>query len=98
MTPMASLYNLYCDRLLNLKLVPQTIYDMQSEFYPTVEFKYGIPLDAKHHYTKSDWEMWAAAISSESTKNMLVRDLAKWINETTTYTACTDLYDTRDGE
>jgi Domain of unknown function (DUF1793)/Domain of unknown function (DUF4965) len=92
------LYNLYCDRLLNLKFVPQTIYDMQSEFYPTVELKYGIPLDSRHNYTKSDWEMWAAAISSESTKNMLIRDLAKWINQTTTHTACTDLYDTRDGE
>jgi hypothetical protein len=92
------LCNLYCDRLLNLKFVPQTIYDMQSEFYPTVELKYGIPLDSRHNYTKSDWEMWAAAISSESTKNMLIRDLAKWIDQTTTRTACTDLYDTRDGE
>lgn len=81
------LYNLHCDRLLNLKLVPQTIYEMQSEFYSTIEFKYGLPLDSRHHYTKSDWEMWAAAISSESTKNMLIRDLAKWINETNTYGA-----------
>jgi hypothetical protein len=91
------LYNLYSDRLLNLNLVPQSIYDIQSVFYPTVELKYGIPLDTRHHYTKSDWEMWAAGIASESTKNMLVRDLAKWINETTTNTACTDLYDTRNG-
>jgi hypothetical protein len=71
------LYNLYCDSLLSLKLVPQTIYEMQSEFYPTIDFKYGISLDSRHHYTKRDWEMWAAAISSESTKNMLIRDLAK---------------------
>ncbi len=92
------LYNLYSDRLLNLKLVPQAIYDMQSAFYPTVELKYGIPLDTRHNYTKSDWEMWAVAIASESTKNMLIRDLARWINETTTYTACTDLYDTSNGE
>lgn len=91
------LYNLYSDRLLNLSLVPQSVYDMQSAFYPTVELKYGIPLDTRHNYTKSDWEMWAAAIASESTKKMLIHDLAKWINETPTQTACTDLYDTKNG-
>jgi hypothetical protein len=92
------LYNLYSDRLLNLSLVPQSIYKMQSAFYQIIEQKYGIPLDTRHNYTKSDWEMWAAAISSESTRNMLIQDLAKWINETPTNTACTDLYDTRNGE
>ncbi|KAE9368523.1 DUF1793-domain-containing protein [Stipitochalara longipes BDJ] len=91
-------YNLYSDRLLNLNLVPQSVYDMQSDFYSTIEQKYGVPLDTRHYYTKSDWEMWAAAISSESTRNMFIRDLAKWINETHTNTACTDLYDTRNGD
>jgi hypothetical protein len=91
-------YNLYSDRLLNLNLVPQSVYDMQSVFYTTIEQKYGIPLDTRHYYTKSDWEMWAAAISSPSTRNMFIHDLAKWINETHTNTACTDLYDTRNGE
>lgn len=46
------LYNLYADRLLGLKLVPQSVYDMQSAFYPTVNNKYGVPLDTRHGYTK----------------------------------------------
>ncbi|KAF4625758.1 hypothetical protein G7Y89_g12403 [Cudoniella acicularis] len=46
------LYNLYADKLLGLGLVPQSIYDMQSTFYPTVAQKYGVPLDTRNVYTK----------------------------------------------
>ena len=48
------LYNLYCDRELGLNLVPQWVYDMQSAFYPTVANTYGVPLDTRHTYTKSE--------------------------------------------
>lgn len=47
------LYNLYADRLLGLDLVPQEVYDMQSEFYPEVFETYGVPLDTRHSLTKS---------------------------------------------
>ena len=92
------LYNLYSDRLLNLNLVPQFVYDMQSTFYPTVKQKYGVPLDTRHSYTKSDWEMWTAAIASDSTKSLFIGDLATWINETPTNMALTDLFDAVTGE
>jgi hypothetical protein len=92
------LYNLYGDRLLNLNLVPQKIYDMQSTFYPTVAAKYGVPLDTRHEYTKSDWEMFVAAISGDDTKQLFVQSLARWINETPTNMAMTDLYDAQTGE
>ncbi|PBP22484.1 glutaminase GtaA [Diplocarpon rosae] len=91
------LYNLYGDKLLGLNFVPQSVYDMQSAFYPTVEEKYGVPLDTRHNYTKSDWEMWAAALASDETKKMLISDLAKWINETPTNKAMTDWYDAQNG-
>lgn len=47
------LYNLYADRELGLDLVPQSVYKMQSEFYPTIGNRYGVPLDTRHAYTKS---------------------------------------------
>ncbi len=47
------LYNLYADAELGLQLVPQSVYDMQSAFYPTVFNTYGVPLDTRHTYTKS---------------------------------------------
>lgn len=46
------LYNLFADAQLGLNLVPQSVYQMQSNFYPTVANKYGVPLDTRHTYTK----------------------------------------------
>lgn len=48
------LYNLYADRELGLNLVPQEVYDMQSAFYPEVFETYGVPLDTRHSWTKSE--------------------------------------------
>lgn len=48
------LYNLYSDRELGLQLVPQSVYDMQSNFYPTKFNAFGVPLDTRHTYTKSE--------------------------------------------
>lgn len=87
------LYNLFSDRELGLQLVPQSVYDMQSAFYPTVALEYGVPLDSRHTYTKSDWEIFCAAIASEGTKELFIDDLAKWINQTPTQMPFTDLYD-----
>ena len=48
------LYNLYGDRELSLNLVPQSVYDIQSNFYPTIAEQYGVPLDTRHDYAKSE--------------------------------------------
>ncbi|RAH45891.1 glutaminase GtaA [Aspergillus brunneoviolaceus CBS 621.78] len=91
------LYNLYADRELGLDLVPKSVYEMQSAFYPTVQNKYGVPLDTRHTYTKGDWELFAAAVASTSTRDMFIQLLANWINVTPTNRALTDLYDTTTG-
>ncbi|KAI4694404.1 hypothetical protein J4E81_006621 [Alternaria sp. BMP 2799] len=92
------LYNLYNDRLLGLNLVPQEIYDIQSAFYPTIKEKHGVPLDTRNpYYTKSDWEVFCAAVASKDTRDMFIGDLAKWVNETPNSHPFTDLYQTNDG-
>jgi len=92
------LYNLYGDAELGLGLVPQEVYDMQSAFYPTVELEFGVPLDTRHTYTKSDWEMFAAAIASNTTRDMFTSSLANWINQTPTQFPMSDLFNTTNGE
>ena len=91
------LYNIFPDKLLDLGIVPQYIYDMQSEWYPTVSQIFGVPLDNRHSYTKSDWEMWTAATCAPSTRRLFVDAIAYWLNYTTTDRPFTDLYDTIDG-
>jgi hypothetical protein len=87
------LYNLYADRLLGLNFVPQSVYDMQSNFYQTIMMKYGVPLDTRHNWTKSDWEMFCAAIANADTRDMLISRLAFFIGNSSTNQAFTDLYE-----
>lgn len=91
------LYNIYNDALLSLDLVPQSVYDMQSSFYPTVMNTYGAPLDTRHDYTKVDWLVFAAAVASQETKTLFIENLGKWLGETGMDRAFTDLYDTKTG-
>ncbi len=75
----------------------QSVYDMQSNFYPTVALDYGVPLDTRHTWTKGDWEMYVAAIASVETRDMFISKLARWIDETVTNRAFTDLYEAGTG-
>ncbi|KAK3939224.1 hypothetical protein QBC46DRAFT_355245 [Diplogelasinospora grovesii] len=90
------LYNIYPDKLLNLNIVTPKVYEMQSDFYPTVSQIFGVPLDNRHHYTKSDWMMWTAATCSAPTRRLFVNALAYWLNSTSTDGPFTDLYETVD--
>ena len=92
------LYNLYGDKELMLNLVPQSVYDIQSAFYPTVVEQYGVPLDTRHDYAKNDEQMLAAATCSPKTQGLFVSRIAKWIDETPTNRAMTDLYNANGGK
>ncbi|KAI6081049.1 DUF1793-domain-containing protein [Hypoxylon rubiginosum] len=88
------LYNVYFDKLLNMGLVKSELYDMQSQWYASVSQVYGVPLDSRHHYTKSDWQIWTAATCSRATRRLFVNSVAYWLNETVTTLPFGDLYET----
>ncbi|KAG6011363.1 hypothetical protein E4U54_008121 [Claviceps lovelessii] len=91
------LYNIYPDKVLGLDFIPQAIYDMQSDFYLKSQKKYGVILDTRNVWTKIDWELFAAAVAKPETKRMFISKIARWINETPTWRALTDLYDVNTG-
>lgn len=91
------LYNLWADALLDTQLVPRSIYQMQSDFYPTVAHKYGVPLDTRARRGKNDWEMFCAAIAEQDTREMFLRDTAKFLRETPTSGPATDLFEVDTG-
>lgn len=74
--------------------IPDHIYTAQSRWYETVMQKYGLPLDSRHLYTKSDWEFQAAAVASKKTRSQILDRVATWLNETSTDRPFTDLYNT----
>lgn len=74
--PSSQLYNLYADRLLNLKLVARELYDIQDAWYPKVAEKWAVPLDSRHKWAKTDWEMFASAVCAlKSTRDLFIEKL-----------------------
>lgn len=92
------LYNIYPDKELGLGLVPQQIFDQQSAFYPTQLERFGVPLDTRGNYTKSDWEIWCASVASAETKADFINAIALFVNETPTNLPLTDLYYVESGD
>ncbi|KAI9881120.1 MAG: hypothetical protein M1830_008278 [Pleopsidium flavum] len=74
--------------------VPQHIYKIQSDWYYQVRQKYGLPLDSRHLYTKTDWEFFAAAVMSKKVRGAILESVALWVNETDTDRPFTDLHNT----
>lgn len=64
--------------------IPDSIYKMQSNWYHAVLQRYGLPLDSRHMYTKSDWEFFAAAVASKKVRSEILTHVATWVNETST--------------
>jgi len=62
--------------------VPDKVYQMQSDWYHAVLQRYGLPLDSRHLYTKSDWEFFAAAVTGRKTRTEILTAVARWVNET----------------
>ncbi|RDW86339.1 putative glutaminase [Aspergillus mulundensis] len=74
--------------------VPHHIYTKQSNWYHAVRQKYGLPLDSRHLYTKTDWEFFAVAVASQHVRAEILESVAKWVNETSTDLPLTDLHET----
>jgi hypothetical protein len=75
-------------------LIHHRIYTAQSDWYSTVMQKYGLPLDSRHLYAKSDWEFQAAAVAGRGTRKEILSRVSRWVNETSTDRPFTDLYNT----
>ncbi|KAL8816101.1 MAG: hypothetical protein Q9223_004841 [Gallowayella weberi] len=90
------LYNIYPALLLNLSVIPSSLYQKQSSFYPSVSQIFGVPLDDRHAYTKSDESMWTAATCEPETRRLFVNGLGYWLNATSTDGPFSDLFDTNE--
>ncbi|EEH08465.1 glutaminase [Histoplasma capsulatum G186AR] len=81
-------------KLGHVGFVPKRVYERQSKWYHYVRQKYGLPLDSRHLYTKTDWEFFSMAVSSKNVRHEILQSVAKWLNETVTDRPFTDLHKT----
>ncbi|KAF8639975.1 hypothetical protein AX17_001222 [Amanita inopinata Kibby_2008] len=92
-------YNLYADKLLKLNLFPSSIYEMQTAWYKTVTQPFGVPLDTRHTYTKSDWEIWTSAIVTDTeVRDLFISSVKKWASDGLSSQPLGDWYETTNGQ
>ena len=91
-------YNLVIDKLLGERVFPEEMNEKETDYYLTKSKKYGIPLDSRVKYTKSDWLMWSAALTEDIEKRKRFVDmLARFLRETEDRVPFSDWYDTETG-
>ena len=91
-------YNLLWDRVLKLNLMPEKFYEAETKSYLPRINRYGLPLDSRASYTKSDWICWTAALSDDpAVRAAMIAPVARMLRETESRVAFTDWYDTETG-
>jgi hypothetical protein len=92
-------YNLVWDVVLDYNLFPQNVRDTEMKYYLTKVNHYGLPLDSRADYTKLDWSLWTATLTSNPEQfKALIDPIYLWINETLSRVPLTDWYDTKTGK
>lgn len=86
-------YNSVWDKIWKTDLFPQEFYQGEIARYKKEMLTFGVPLDSREKYTKSDWLVWAACLSeSKEDFEYLVHPLWNAYNTMRTRVPMTDWY------
>ena len=92
-------YNLVWDQVLGFELFAPDIARKEVAYYLRMQNRYGVPLDNRRDYTKSDWVLWVAALTeSDEDFRALVAPIVRYVNETPDRVAVSDWHDTHTAE
>lgn len=91
-------YNLAFDRLLGLGLFPESLCEREVDFCLTKCKKYGIPLDGRADFTKSDWLLFMASLTRSDEKRRQIAGLVDgYLRESPDRLPFGDWYDSESG-
>ena len=88
-------YNMAFDKILGLSLFDKAVTEREVDFYLTKLNEYGVPLDNRKGYTKSDWLVWAASLTDDKTKQCkLIASLDRYLRTSLERVPFADWYET----
>lgn len=88
-------YNMVWNKLMGWDIFPEEVKQKELAYYLTKQNQYGLPLDSRRNYTKSDWIMWTATLADDHETFMkFVQPIYDFANETTDRIGLTDWYNT----
>lgn len=76
-------YNLVWDKLLKMQIFPSEVATKEIAYYLTKQNQYGLPLDNRETYTKTDWIMWTATLApDQATFEQFIDPVHRFMHET----------------
>lgn len=92
-------YNMAFDVMFGTGLFDEKTRETEIDTYIAKNNTYGVPLDSRALYTKSDWILWAATLTdSVEKRKALIAPIAKFLRESSTRYPFTDWYYTDNGK
>lgn len=86
-------YNLVWDKLFGLNIFDEDIFVLETSHYMKKINKYGLPLDNRSDYTKSDWQMWSTILSDNNEyRDKIISSMLKMLSDTNDRVPFTDWY------
>jgi len=92
-------YNIVWDKIFDMGIFPKNVCEKEVAFYLTKQNKYGLPLDSRKTYTKSDWVIWTACLANSQADFLKITDpIYDYVNETPSRVPLCDWHETTDGK
>lgn len=90
-------YNLIWDKYFGLNIFPKEVAQKEVAWYMAKQNKYGLPLDSRKDYTKTDWIIWSACLADKQEDfKALAAPVYTYANETISRIPLSDWHDTKD--